>query len=69
MRKNLIAALLIGATVLPALQHKSAEAVVVSRLTTGKNLFFVQAITGNITVRLADTTIIAIIFTVVGKLD
>ena len=55
--------------VLPALEHKGPKSQLVSGPAALQNLLFCQAVAGSAAVVPADTAVIAVVFTVIGKFD
>ena len=56
-------------SVFSSLKDKSTESQFIAFFAAGKDIFFCQAVTLGISVAPADSTVIAVIFAVVGKLD
>ena len=55
--------------ILAALQHKSTKSQFIAIFTAGQDLFFRQPVAIRISVTLTDSTVIAVIFTVIGKFN
>jgi hypothetical protein len=67
-QNNLAHPIIVEPAIFAALEHKGAETGGVALITTGKNIFGSQPISGNLVIGAPDTAVITVIFADIGKL-